>query len=220
MSTQSWGPHNEELWIATRSLRHLKRLSLDFKVACDSRMLGSPKDTIAALDDVTSGIFPKLEAFSAVLPSSDFSLEHRRLEIFNAPIMPYASEMWHVGQSLPQLETLRIDIRPPTEQGIAGSGSSLISILQVFPQINYLETGIVCDSIPDTAQTKPHTSLEVLDLSWSPAPKARLEEIARFLRSILPRKTRVIHVEERELFGLNIGEAAWGEVARLVDEAA
>ncbi|KAG8931686.1 hypothetical protein FRC01_000962 [Tulasnella sp. 417] len=229
-------PHNEQLWIATRSLRNLKELSIDFEVAWDSEPLSSPKDTVVALGDMTSGTFPKLETFSAFLPPTDFCLEHRRSEIFkgfarstqlvsltltsSTPIMPYAKEMWHIGQSLHRLETLRIDIRPLADQEKLGTASSLVSILQVFPHIRHLDTGVICDSIPDTAKTEPHTALEVLDLSWSPAPKARQEDIAAFMRSILPRTARVVHLGERRLFGMSEGEAAWDEVARLIDEAA
>ncbi|KIO15322.1 hypothetical protein M407DRAFT_35128 [Tulasnella calospora MUT 4182] len=127
--------------------------------------------------------------------------------------------MWHLGQSLYQLETLCIDVGPLARGETPGTSTSLISILQSFPRIKRLETCISCDSIPLVAETEAHSSLEVLDLSWSPAPKVRQEEVVGFLKSILPRTARVFYMGEKGSYGVDAGKAAWAEVARLMEEA-
>ncbi|KIO30336.1 hypothetical protein M407DRAFT_20605 [Tulasnella calospora MUT 4182] len=226
-------PFNEQLWTAIRGLHQLKEFTIDLGFACQPP--SSPRDTIMALDDITSRMFPKLEVLSVDLPYADVDTAQRRLEVFKCisgltqltsltmrsitPIMPYADQMWHLGQSLYQLETLCIDVGPLARGETSGTSTSLISILQSFPRIKRLETSISCDSIPGTTQIEVHSSLEVLDLSWSPAPKARQEEVVGFLKSILPRTARVVYMGEEEAYGVGAGKAAWAEVARLMDEA-
>ncbi|KIO30335.1 hypothetical protein M407DRAFT_20604 [Tulasnella calospora MUT 4182] len=225
-------PFNEQLWTAIRDLHHLKEFTIDLGFAC--QLPSSPRDTIMALDDITSRMFPKLEVFSVDFPYADVDTAERRLEVFKcisgltqltsltmrstAPIMPYADQLWHVGQSLCQLETLSIDGGPPSYDKRPGTGSSLISILRIFPRIKRLNTCIICDSIPDTAQIKAHCSLEVLDLNWSPVPKARQEDVAGFLRSILPRTAHLVYSGGEELLRTTVGKAVWDAIARLTDE--
>ncbi|KIO30337.1 hypothetical protein M407DRAFT_20606 [Tulasnella calospora MUT 4182] len=223
----------EHLWTAMRGLHNLKEFSIDLEFACASP--SSRRDTIMALDDITSRMFPKLEVFSVALPSTDIDTEERRFEVFKCisrltrltsltmgsrtPIMPYADQMRHVGQSLCRLQTLRIDAYVWRDDHIPGTSSSLVSILQSFPHIKRLETYITCDSIPDTTQTEAHSSLEILDLIGSPAPKARQEEVVGFLKSILPSTAQVVHAGEEGVYGVGAWKAAWDEVARLMDEA-
>ncbi|KAG9044870.1 hypothetical protein FS837_007394 [Tulasnella sp. UAMH 9824] len=213
-------PYNEQLWIAIRELRNLRDFSLRFERA------DRPHDMLAVLDEISSGVFPRLKAFSIYLQPASLNTETRRGEVFErigrltqltslkinsaTPIMPYAGDMWHVGHSLSRLETLCINENRP------GTGSSLISILRSFPHIKRLDAYIIFDSIPDPVQIEAHSSLEVLNVGRSPAPKARQEDVADFLNSVLPRNTRVIHLEEE---GSPRAKVAWDEVVRLMAEA-
>ncbi|KAG8899098.1 hypothetical protein FRC00_001893 [Tulasnella sp. 408] len=219
-------PYTEQLWTAIRGLHNLKELYIDLELACSSP--NGRRDTVMALNDITSGIFPELELLSIQLPSTDVDVEERRLEVFKCisrltrltsltmrgrtPIMSYADEMWSVGQSLRRLDTLSIDANGWGDDPTPGTSSSLVSILQSFPHIKYLATGFICDSIPDTSHITAHSSLEILDLGWSPGPKAPQEEVVDFLRSILPRTAYVVHAGGG-------GEATWSETIRLRDEA-
>ncbi|KAG9044869.1 hypothetical protein FS837_007393 [Tulasnella sp. UAMH 9824] len=226
-------PYTEQLWTAIQSLHNLKELYIDLESACSSP--NGRRDTIIALNDITSGIFPGLELFSVQLPSTDVDVEERRLEVFKCisrltrltsltmrgktPIMPYANEMWHVGQSLCRLEKLSIDANGWGDDQTPGTSSSLLSILQSFPRIKHLSTSFICNSIPDTSHTRAHSSLEILDLGWSPGPKARQEDVVDFLRSILPRTACVVHSGGEMVFGGGGEEATWNEIIRLLGKA-
>lgn len=135
--------------------------------------------------------------------------------------MPYADEMWHMGQSLCRLETLCIDANGWGDDQTPGTSSSLVSILESFPHIKHFATCFICDSIPDISHTRAHSSLKILDLGWSPGPKAPQEEVVDFLRSILPKTARVVHAEDERVFGGGGGggEATWRETIHLRDEA-
>ncbi|KAG8899097.1 hypothetical protein FRC00_001892 [Tulasnella sp. 408] len=223
--------YTEQLWAAVRGLHNLKEFSIDLQFACSSP--SSPRDTITALDDITSSIFPRLQAFTVKLPFTDVATEQRRLEVFKCisrltqltrlkirsgtPIMLYADELGHVGQSLRRLETLGMDACLWGDNQTFGTSSSLISILRSFPHLKRLETCFICDSIPDLAPTKAHPSLEILDLTFSPAPKVRKEEVVGFLKSILPGTARVVHPGVKMMIGHGTGETVWGEIIRLMD---
>ncbi|KAG8931688.1 hypothetical protein FRC01_000964 [Tulasnella sp. 417] len=219
-------PYKEQLWAVMQELHNLKHFSIAFEE------FARPQDMVVVLDEMTSGIFPNLETLSVHLQSANIRVEQQRIEVFKCigrltqltslkinsetPIMPYADQMWHVGHSLCQLETLSIDDSPsPIE---LGTSRALISILQSFPHIKRLNTSILCDSVPDTAQAEPHSSLELLDLSWSPVPTARQEDVAGFLRSILPRTARVVHSEEEIWPQMTAVKSVWGQIVRLMDE--
>ncbi|KAG8899099.1 hypothetical protein FRC00_001894 [Tulasnella sp. 408] len=219
-------PYNEQLWIAIRELRNLRDFSLAFE------QLSRPQDMMSILDEIASGVFPRLEAFSVYLEPANLNTGQRRAEVFErigrltqltslkinseASIMSYADEMWHVGQSLSRLETLCIADSCFGYDERRGTGSSLISILRSFPRIKRLDAYIIFDSIPDPVQIEAHSYLEVLDLGHSPAPKAKHEDVAGFLNSVLPRNTRVVHLEEE---GSPEAKVAWDEVVRLMAEA-
>ncbi|KAG8931687.1 hypothetical protein FRC01_000963 [Tulasnella sp. 417] len=224
-------PYNEQLWIVMRELHNLKDLSLGFE------WFNRRQDMMAVLNEMTSGVFSKLEALSVYLQPANLRTKAQHAEVYRSigrlaqltflriksvtPIMPYADLMEHAGQGLCQLETLCIDDGPVQVSFSTrrGTGSSLISILQRFPHIKRLNTSITCDSIPDTAHIKGHSFLEVLDLSWSPAPKARQEEVAGFLNSILPKTAQIVFGGEAGEFGLGAGQAAWSKIVNLMHQA-
>ncbi|KAG8948482.1 hypothetical protein FRC04_009690 [Tulasnella sp. 424] len=227
-------PFSDQLLTAVQDLRNLKQLSIDLNLACYSPI--SPRDSLTVLGDLTSGPLLRLEEFTLSLSRLDICAEQRLLGIFRCigrmtelrsltlmssiPIMPHASKMLDMGRDLCQLQTLRVDI---TRIQGGGDGtetlSHLIPILQIFPRLRRLDICIVCHLVPDVVYAEVQCLLEILDVSWSPAPKAKLEDVAVFLKSVLPRRARVVHAGAYQLFGVDSGKAAWGEIARLMSEA-
>ncbi|KAG8948483.1 hypothetical protein FRC04_009691 [Tulasnella sp. 424] len=136
-------------------------------------------------------------------------------------IMPHASKMLDMGRNLCQLQTLRVDITHIRVRmdGKIETLSYLIPILQTFPRLRRLGIRIVCCFVPDVVRTEVHSLLEILDVSWSPAPKAKPEAVAVFLRSVLPRRARVVYTDADASPRVDSGKAAWAKIARLVSEA-
>ncbi|KAG8973195.1 hypothetical protein FRC05_009057 [Tulasnella sp. 425] len=228
-------PFSEPLWTAVQDLRNLKRFSLDLKAACDP--LISPHDSLTVLGDLISGPLLRLEEFTLSLSQLDICAEQRLLGIFrcisrmtelrtltltsNTQIMPHASKMLDMGRNLCQLQTLRVDITHIRVRmdGKIETLSYLIPILQTFPRLRRLGIRIVCCFVPDVVRTEVHSLLEILDVSWSPAPKAKPEAVAVFLRSVLPRRARVVYTDADASPRVDSGKAAWAKIARLVSEA-
>ncbi|KAG9017581.1 snoRNA-binding rRNA-processing protein utp10 [Tulasnella sp. 427] len=223
----------DTIWTAVRQLHNLKDLNI--RSGRGTIRTSETPETIVVLNDLASEAFIKLKTLSIHVDASELETKELRFGIGRSlsrmarittlnlrsfvPMLPYAEELLQEGHGLTNLEELRIDYGPgPTRnegsERPPNTISFLVSVLQKFPQIKHFSTRIVCNSIPAITSSKPAACLEVLDTSWSPLPIPEAEDVAGYLRSILPRTTRMVY---------NMGEpeesSAWTEITRIVNEA-